>query len=183
MFGFYGQIPAGPAGFPGVVHYDAGVEAIGKAVTAFHRLHWRAQVKAAWGKLTRRSHRLLDLEDVRRNKTIEAMHEAGCVTVEVKKIGGSECRVCDFDDEFLPLKESTRQRWAGIYAARLCGQAMPAVSLVQVGDTFYVRDGHHRVSVARLLGEEYMEAHVQVWQIKGEQAPAPVMSARLLAIY
>ena len=36
--------------------------------------------------------------------------------------------------------------------------SLPAISVVQVGDTYYVRDGHHRVSVARLLGEEYIEA-------------------------
>ncbi|MGE5603090.1 MAG: hypothetical protein ACM30E_08565 [Nitrososphaerales archaeon] len=185
MFGFYGQIPVGPGAYSGIPpRYDAGVEAIGKAVSVFHSLYWRARVKAVWGKLTRRPHGLLDLDDVRRKRTIEAMHETGCVTIEVKKIRGSECRVCDFDDEFLPLRESTAERWAGIYAARLVGQALPAVSLVQIGDTYYVRDGHHRVSVARLLGEEYIEAHVQVWQVKGEPAQAPAMAAQqLLAIF
>lgn len=184
MSGFYGQVSVGPGpSSGGPYRYDPGIDAIGKAVTVFHSLHWRAQLKAAWGRLARRPHRLLDLEAVRQTKTIEAIHEAGCVTVEVKRIRGSECRVSDFDGEFLPLRESTRQRWAGIYAARLCGQAMPAVSLVQVGDTYYVRDGHHRISVARVMGEEYMDAHVQVWQIKGEPALVPAMNAQPLAVF
>ena len=184
MFDSYGQFQANsviPSG--GRKQYDPSIQAIGKAVTVFHSLHWRAQLKRAWSKLTRRSHRLLDLDDVRATKTIETMYEGGCVTIEVKKIRGSECRVCDFDDEFLPLTISTSQRWAGIYAARLCGESLPAVSVVQVGDTYYVRDGHHRISVARLIGEEYIDAHVQVWQIKGQPVAAPVMSTQLVAVF
>jgi hypothetical protein len=183
VFDAYGQFQANsvsPSG--GRQHYDPAVQAMGKAVSVFHNLHWHAQFRRAWSKLTGRSHRLLDLDNVRHTKTIESMHEAGCLTIEVKKIRGSECRSCDFDDEFLPLKSSTGQRWASIYAARLCGQAFPAISVVQVGETYYVRDGHHRVSVARLIGEEYIEAHVLVWQVKGEPAAAPAMSAQLLAL-
>jgi hypothetical protein len=183
MFDAYGQYQAStlaPSG--GNPRIDPGVGAIGRAVTVFHNLAWRAQLKRLFGKLVGRSYRLLDLADVRANETIESMHEAGCQTVEVRKIRGSECRVSDFDSAFLPMRQSTGQRWAGIYAARLCGQTLPAVSLVQVGDTYYVRDGHHRISVARLLGEEYIEANVQVWQVRGQAVSAPAMSGALLAV-
>jgi hypothetical protein len=182
VFDVYGQYQASsvaPSG--GRRRHDPTVEVVGRAVSVFHSLLWHARLRHAWSKLTRRSHSLLDLDDVRHTKTIESMHEGGCLTIELKKIRGSECRVCDFDDQFLPLNTSTAQRWAGMYAARECGQSLPAVSVVQVGDTFYVRDGHHRISVARVLGEEYIEAHVQVWQVKGEAVSAPAMSARLLA--
>jgi hypothetical protein len=183
MFDGYGQFQASSVALTaGSGHYDREARAVGKAVSVFHSLRWRSQAKRVLGKLTRRPHRLLDLDDVRHAGSIESRYEAGCLTVEVKKIRGSECRVCDFDDAFLPLKQSTQQRWAGIYAARACGQELPAVSLVQVGDTYYIRDGHHRVSVARLRGEEYIEANVQVWQIKGQEVPAPAMSLQLLAI-
>ncbi len=182
MFNAYGQFQASTVA-PGGGHrrYDPGADALGRGVTIFHNLHWRAQLKWVWGKLTRRSYRLLDLDDVRRNETVESMYEAGCHTVALKQVRGSECRVCDFDDEFLPMDSSTGQRWAGIYAARLAGVTMPAVSLIQVGDAYYVRDGHHRISVARQLGEEYIEANVQVWQIKGQTVSAPAMSHALLA--
>jgi hypothetical protein len=184
MFESYGQFQAGsvaPSGGPG--RYDPGVHALGKAVSVFQSVQFRAQLRRMWGRLTRRPRRLLDLHEVRRAETIESMFERGCVTIEVNKIRGSENRVTDFDDTFLPLKHSARERWAGIYAARACGQPLPAISVVQVGDTYYVRDGHHRVSVARLMGEEYMEAHVQVWQIKGQVAPAPAMSMQMLATF
>ncbi len=184
MFDSYGQFQASsiaPSG--GRQRYDPGIEAVGRAVSLFHSVHWRAQLKRAWAKLVRRPHALLDLDEVRKTATVESMYEAGCQTVEVRKIRGSECRVTDFDDAFLPLKSSAQQRWAGVYAARVCGQSLPAISLVQVGDTYYVRDGHHRVSVARMLGEEFMEAHVQVWQLKGERVPAPAMSTLSLAVF
>ena len=58
----------------------------------------------------------------------------------------------------------------------------PPFRVVQVGDCYYVRDGHHRISVARLLGEEYIEAHVQVWQIKGQPVPEPGFRTALLAM-
>ena len=152
-------------------------------MSVFHSLHWRAQLKRAWGKLTRRSHRLLDLDDVRGRETVESMYEAGCADGRGQedprqRVPGVRLRRC------VPAARSRgQQRWAGIYAARVCGQSLPAISLVQVGDTYYVRDGHHRVSVARLLGEEYIEAHVQVWQLKGEPVAAPAMSTQLLALF
>jgi hypothetical protein len=181
MFDSYGQFQANSiAPSHAGREDDPGARAIGQAASTFQALCWRARLRRVWGRVTRRPHGLLDLDEARRSKTIESIYEAGCLTIAVSRILGSECRVCDFDDRFLPLNSSTGQRWAGIYAARLCGQSLPAISVVQVGDTYYIRDGHHRVSVARLLGEEYIEAHVQVWQMKGEAVAAPAMRAQLI---
>ena len=154
--------------------------AVGQAVSRFNSLCWEARLRSAWSKLTGRSRRLLDLDEVRRGKTVESMCELGCVTIEVRKIKGSECRVCDFDRDFLPLNEASRQRWASIYAARLSGVSLPAISVAQIGDVYYVRDGHHRVSVARLMGEDFIEANTQVWQVRGETAAEPAMSMKLV---
>jgi hypothetical protein len=44
---------------------------------------------------------------------------------------------------------------------------LPPVVLVQVGDVYFVRDGHHRISVARALGQLDIEAEVTVWQVSG----------------
>jgi len=162
-------------------HYDRGVRAISRAHSVFNGLFWRAQLAALTSMVRGRNNRLLDLDDVRNIRMIESMHELGCVTVELKKIRGSECRVCDFDADFRPLTEATRERWQGVYAARMAGVTLPAVSLVQVGDTYYVRDGHHRISVARVMGEEYIDAIVQVWQVRGEPSSVPALGVQLLA--
>jgi hypothetical protein len=84
-------------------------------------------------------------------------------TVRVQQIRGSESRSRDFDADFHPLREFNRFRWISVAAARLDGLSLAAVELIQIGDEYYVRDGHHRVSVARALGELYIEARVTVW--------------------
>ena len=47
---------------------------------------------------------------------------------------------------------------------------LPPVELIQVGDDYYVQDGHHRVSAARALGYGYVDAIVVVWEIEAEEA-------------
>jgi len=45
------------------------------------------------------------------------------------------------------------------------GVTLPLVDLVQVGDVYFVRDGHHRISVARAFGQESIDAQVTVWEV------------------
>jgi hypothetical protein len=82
------------------------------------------------------------------------------------RIRGSEGRCNDFDTHFRPLTGLSRDRWTSIYCARQEGVALSLVELVQVGDTYYVRDGHHRISVARALGQETIDARVTVWEVE-----------------
>lgn len=88
----------------------------------------------------------------------------GAKTVEIEKIIGSESRGADFDAEFNPLNERSQVRWVRIMAARMRGDVLPPIDLIQVGDRYYVRDGHHRVSVARAFGEAYIDAVITVWR-------------------
>ena len=81
-------------------------------------------------------------------------------TVPVESIVGSEGRYADFDDEFLPLQGSSEEKWRSVYTALRCDEELPPVSLLKVGDSYFVRDGNHRVSVARWLGVEALEAEV-----------------------
>jgi hypothetical protein len=92
--------------------------------------------------------------------TKAARHTTGTVVLPLTKIVGSEGRSQDFDKDFNPLNEHTRDRWIGIAAARARGVVLPAVELVQVGEQYYVRDGHHRISVARALGQLDIEARI-----------------------
>ncbi|MDX1414937.1 MAG: hypothetical protein R3293_12150 [Candidatus Promineifilaceae bacterium] len=83
---------------------------------------------------------------------------AGVQLVALDQIVGSENRTTDFDNMFYPLRAHLQDRWAGIAAARRLGIVLPPVELIQVGQEYYVRDGHHRISVARALGQESIEA-------------------------
>ena len=53
-----------------------------------------------------------------------------------------------------------------VAVARFCGDTLPLVELIQLGDHYYVRDGHHRISVARALGEEYIDAKVIILELE-----------------
>ena len=82
------------------------------------------------------------------------------VTVPIRKITGSLGRSEDFDANFNPLQERSRSRWVSILTAIRSNISLPPVELVQVGSAYYVRDGHHRISVARSLDQEAIEARI-----------------------
>ncbi len=91
-------------------------------------------------------------------------HYVGVKVVALAAICGSEGRAPDFDSTFRPTDERTMQRWVNIAQARLEGKPLPPVELIQVDDAYYVRDGHHRVSVAKALGEAFIDAEVTMWR-------------------
>jgi hypothetical protein len=86
-------------------------------------------------------------------------------TVEVEKIVGSVGRRRDFDSSFLPVKVSMSGRWGRVDRAYYRGVELPAVSLYKIGENYFVRDGNHRVSVARYHGVAAIDA--EVVEIKG----------------
>jgi hypothetical protein len=73
----------------------------------------------------------------------------------------------DFDRDFHPLQDHCKDRWLRVARARDEDKVLPPVVLVQVGDVYFVRDGHHRISVARARGQLDIEAEVTVWQVGG----------------
>jgi len=92
-------------------------------------------------------------------------HFAGLKQVAIDEIRGSEGRTEDFDDQFHPPTDRMRQRWQSVASAVAAGIGLPPVELIQVGNCYYVRDGHHRVSVTRALREQEIEARVTVWKV------------------
>ncbi len=114
-------------------------------------------------RLTGRSNRLMDLSELQTAHIVSTRHYAGIQSVQIHQIRGTEGRSNDFDNSFRPLSERARDRWSSIFVARLNGTAMPAVDLIQVGERYFVRDGHHRISVAQAFGEQAIDAHVTVW--------------------
>jgi hypothetical protein len=85
---------------------------------------------------------------------------AGLQVVSLDQIMGSVGRGQDFDRRFRPTSGRSRGRWEQIAAAARRGEAFPPVDLVKVGEVYFVRDGHHRVSVARALGRADIDAYV-----------------------
>ena len=135
------------------------------------RRYDRARAGALWGQvwaaLTGRPHSLVPLSAVEAGGRVRSHRWAGAQTVSIRDIQGSEGRCQDFDASFRPRQEHTRNRWVSIATAWEEGIALPPVELIQVGDRYFVRDGHHRISVARTMGQEHVDAEVVVWEVKG----------------
>ena len=130
-----------------------------------------------WSFFSRRPNMLRCLAEVTASSKIKSRHYAGIQAVPIARIRGSEARSKDFDADFRPTQTNTKDRWMSIAIARRLGVALPALQLIQVGEDYFVRDGHHRISVARAMGEEYLDAEVIVWELakqsySPESAPA-----------
>lgn len=87
-------------------------------------------------------------------------HDLGLRVVPLDAIVGTVDRDVEFDRGFRPTSPRLRSRWERINAAQRRGASMPPVSLYKVGDLHFVRDGHHRVSVAKSLGRTDIDAYV-----------------------
>ena len=127
--------------------------------------------------LKQENNQLLDLQDVLANapyqhrKTVKQ-------NVALSRIQGSanNGRTHDFDSQFRPKNQHTKTRWVGLAAARSMGKQIPPVNLTKVEgvpgleDIYFVEDGHHRISLANALGEQTIEAKVNVVHIAGGHA-------------
>ena len=104
--------------------------------------------------------RLLSFNDVK--KILKPKNEVyiGLKTVPIKKIVGSEGRYNDFDNHFLPRSNELKQRWVNVDQAHLSDIVLPPIQLYELGGLYFVRDGNHRVSVAKTQGVEFIDAEV-----------------------
>ena len=143
----------------GLSRVDEQAQARKQASKQFWSVYMRGQVARFWSWLTGQCNQLKSLSEHKNNNG----RYAGLQTVALTQIVGSEGRTGDFDSRFRPLHYSDQDRWAGVAAAMQSGMVMPPVQRVQVGNHYFVRDGHHRLSVAYALGQGEVDAQVTVW--------------------
>ena len=103
---------------------------------------------------------LLPLEEVVDALGRTGERRLGLTTIPLSSIVGSVDRASEFDRQFRPRSTVARTRWQRINEAQRRGKGMPPISVYRVGGLHFVSDGHHRVSVARHLGNEVIEAYV-----------------------
>ncbi len=84
----------------------------------------------------------------------------GLETIEIDRILGTVDRARGFDRQFRPTTARVRMRWERIANAVRRGEPLPPISVYRIGEVYFVRDGHHRVSVARALGRDVIDAYV-----------------------
>ncbi|MHB0877169.1 MAG: DUF4032 domain-containing protein [Anaerolineae bacterium] len=103
---------------------------------------------------------LLSFQEVQDRLGVKSCGLGRLEAVPLDKIVGSEGRYHDFDREFLPLHTGTEERWERLDVAYQRMDNVPPVDLYKVGDVYFVRDGNHRVSVARQHGVSFIDAYV-----------------------
>lgn len=103
---------------------------------------------------------LLSFEHVRDKLMLRGQHYAGIQTIPLAKIAGTVGRYHEFNRAFLPTQDHIRERWKRVYEAAHGPAGFPAIDVYQIGDVYFVRDGHHRVSVLKELGADTIEATV-----------------------
>jgi hypothetical protein len=127
----------------------------------------RARRRRALSRLARRLRREPDDVNVILpfDEVVEALgrrgeRRLGLQSISLDSIVGTVDRSRDFDRRFRPTSRRVRRRWQGIAEAIRRGQSMPPIDVYRIGDLHFVRDGHHRVSVARALALDTIDAYV-----------------------
>jgi uncharacterized ParB-like nuclease family protein len=126
----------------------------------FQQARSRAALEQIMARLRGESAELLCYEDVQ-----QILDEAGrkpqrLQEIPLKAIVGSVGRCSDFTRTFLPLRDDTIEKWAGVEQAATGLARLPPIKVYQVDQVYFVLDGNHRVSVARRLGATRIEAYV-----------------------
>ena len=131
-----------------------------RAERAFRDARRAADREARLCRLRGRSPTLLDLDPVLRRFGLRNKQERGLHEVPLDWIVGSAGKASQFTPRLLPRFDWMREPWKEIYKLVQGLEGAPPVELYKVGDGYFIRDGHHRCSVARALGVTEMEAYV-----------------------
>jgi len=131
-----------------------------RARTDFETARIQAFLRDAGAVLRGDTRPLLSFDEVRRAARLEGQSDRGLNDVPIADIRGSVGRPNDFDASFLPVKPQMRRRWAQLDEAMRRGEPVPPIEVYHLGGVYFVKDGHHRVSVARHLGWKTIPARV-----------------------
>ena len=137
-----------------------------RARADFNSARAKAMFRELLALLTGRHNQLLAFDQVASKLRVGGPIYRGVKTVRLDQIVGTVNRYHDFDRAFLPTQTFTADRWQRVSRAWYDDISLPPILLYQVGDIYFVVDGHHRVSVAREQGQEYIDAEVRECQVK-----------------
>lgn len=126
----------------------------------FNKAKSKATISNILHSLTPERQKLLSLGDIRKLIKPKSETYIGMKTIDIDLIIGSEGRYKDFNSTFLPKKEFIRNRWESIDKAHLKSIILPPIKLYEIGGSYFVRDGNHRVSVAKMQGVMSIDAEV-----------------------
>lgn len=138
----------------------------GQAVRDFRRARQKAGLRELLGRLRGEPIDLLSFEQVRSQLRATGETPRGLSEIPLDSIVGSVGRYSDFTRDFLPREGSSEDRWARVKSMMEGLTGLPPIEVYKVGEAYFVKDGHHRVSVAREMGVDSMEAYVTEINVK-----------------
>ncbi len=136
-------------------------ELASRARADYSRARAKAFLNRIWAALSDQPTRLLSYDEVREKLRVGGPIYRGVKTIRINQVAGSLNRYHQFDRAFLPTQDDTASRWQRVDRAFYEDISLPPVVLYKVGQVYFVVDGHHRVSVAREQGQEFIEAEVR----------------------
>ncbi len=142
-----------------------------KAKDDFDKAYFEATIGRIFNKFQGKSNSLLSFQEIMKYVKTKNESYKGMQFVAIDEIIGSEGRYNDFNKEFLPKRRNLRTRWERVDEAHYKDIILPPIQLYQLGRVYFVRDGNHRVSVARRQGREFIDAEVTEIQTDIEITP------------
>ncbi len=142
-----------------------------RAVLDFRHARRQADRERLLARLSGQSADLLSYDEVRYMLKAKAGQQIGLRDIPLAAIIGSVGRYSDFTRSFLPLQSKDEQRWAMVHKRSTDLEGLPPIEVYQIGEAYFVRDGNHRVSVARRLGATHIQAFVTVVDSKVPLSP------------
>lgn len=133
---------------------------IREGMSAFQNARFRAFWDDVINLVRGKPAELLSFEDIRTRLRLREEDYKGLQDVPLDKIRGSVGRYREFTSRFLPKRNTMQDRWSRVYAQASGMTGLPPIEVYKVGDVYFVRDGNHRVSVARQLDAKTIQAHV-----------------------
>jgi nucleotide-binding universal stress UspA family protein len=141
------------------------------SILDFRRARREANRERLLARLTGKSADLLSYDEVRQKLRATTGRHVGLKDIPLDAIVGSVGRYSDFTRSFLPLQDDNEQRWARIQIKLSDLGGLPPIEVYQIGETYFVKDGNHRVSVARRNDATHIEAYVTEVETKVPLAP------------
>lgn len=125
----------------------------------FMKVHRAATIRFLWGRLAHHQVHLCAFEETKRTLHLTLTGPRTLQEVPLERIVGSVGRADDYTRNFLPRRVSDEARWVRVRQA-VDAEGLPPLELYRVGESYFVQDGHHRVSVLRSLNTRMAEAYV-----------------------
>ncbi len=126
----------------------------------FNKAHTKAFINEIQHLLSPEEASLISLNDVKQMIKPNAETYVGMKIIPIDKIVGSEGRYNDFDNRFFPKSSHLKNRWQHVDEAAIQDITLPPIKVYEIAGLYFVRDGNHRVSVAKARGTEFIDAEV-----------------------